>query len=127
VFTEPPAQYEAKALEAYYALCLELKDAFPASFNSLESIWDAIKSVASNIWDVAKPAVQEVAQKVIPMMVSRGGEMLMGGLTGARRGKITGTPRVTYRAPSVSTVRSLRSVRAKTPVKTLRKRVKSRK
>jgi hypothetical protein len=111
VFTEPAAQYEAKALEAYYALCLELKDAFPASYNSLESIWDAIKSVASNIWDIAKPAVQTVAERVIPMAVSRGGDLLMrgmGGLTGARRGLIASPgPRVTYRAPSVSTARSV--------------------
>jgi hypothetical protein len=112
VFTEPAAQYEARALEAYYALCLELKDAYPASYNSLESIWDAIKSVASNIWDIAKPAVRTVAERVIPMAVERGGELLvrgMSGLTGARRGPGPSVPRVTYRAPSVSTVRSMLS------------------
>jgi len=135
VFTEPPAVYEAKALEAYYSLCLELKDAYPSSYNSLESIWDAIKSVASNIWDIAKPAVKTVAEKVIPMAVERGGQLIVdglsGGLTGARRGtrsrQLLPAPRLlTYRAPSASSVRSVARTLVKGGSQTRSRRVRVR-
>jgi len=66
VYAEHPAPYEPRALEAYYALCLELPDAFPASFNSLGSILDAIRSVASRVWNVVEKPITAVAGAAIP-------------------------------------------------------------
>lgn len=126
VFTEEPSPYEPRALEAYYAICLELKDAYPGCYNSLEDIWDAIKSVASTIWDAAKAPVQEVVRTAVPMIAEAGRAALMGGLTGAHRGssraRVSVAPRLlTYRAPSVS-VSKPRSVAARAKIGRTRKR-----
>jgi hypothetical protein len=83
VFAEPAAPYEPRALEAYYTLCLELADAYPANFNSLESILDAIGSAASKVWNVFEPALSKAA----PVLVDMGMSALRSGLTGARRGR----------------------------------------
>jgi hypothetical protein len=84
VFAEPAVPYEPRALEAYYTLCLELLDAYPASFNSLESILDAIGSAASKVWNVFEPALTKVAPVLVDGAVSA---LMHGGLTGARRGE----------------------------------------
>jgi hypothetical protein len=36
------------ALDAYYAISRELKDAYPADYNDLGKIWDVIKKAAVN-------------------------------------------------------------------------------
>jgi len=92
VYAEPPAPYEPRALEAYYALCIELPDAFPASFNSLSSILDAIGSVAKRIWSVVEKPLSIAANTAIPGIAGAGTSALIrrisgGTLTGARRGR----------------------------------------
>lgn len=112
VFAEVAAPYEPRALEAYYALCLELKDAYPASFNSLSSILDAIKGVASKIWGVVEKPLADVAPHVI-----RAGLSALGmPLTGARRGEMRepSVPRVTYKAPAPARSSSMLSRRSST-------------
>lgn len=91
VFTEPAAPYEPRALEAYYAICLELKGAYPSNYNSLESIWNAIKSAASKVWGFVEPVARSVVSAAAPIIVEAGQRALAGGmggmmLTGARRG-----------------------------------------
>ncbi len=46
--TLPPI-YDSQALEAYYLISRELKDGYPADYNDLGKIWDAIKSAASTV------------------------------------------------------------------------------
>jgi hypothetical protein len=102
IFAEAAAPFEPRALEAYYTLCLELKDAYPASFNSLQSILDAISSAASKVWNVFEPALSKSASQLVESGTSaliRG----MGGLTGARRPSV---PRVTYKATGAAPARS---------------------
>jgi len=105
IFAEVAAPYEPRALEAYYSLCLELRDGYPASFNSLSSILDAIGSVASKIWGVFEPALTKAA----PILVDAGLSHLMGGSRRVVRElprAPPSTPRtarlVTYRAPSAA-------------------------
>lgn len=43
----PPA--DDLALEAYFAISRELKDAYPANYNDLGKLWDTISSVAKNV------------------------------------------------------------------------------
>jgi hypothetical protein len=73
IYTEAPAPYDPKALEAYYAICMELKDAYPASYNSFETILDAIGSAASKVWDVVSPALTKVAPFVVDALARRAG------------------------------------------------------
>jgi len=65
VFLSPPAAYEPRAMEAYYTLSLELRDAYPASFNSLGSILSAVQRVASRVWGFASPLVKSIVPAVI--------------------------------------------------------------
>jgi hypothetical protein len=123
IFAENPAPYEPKAIEAYYAICLELKDAYPARYNSLESIFDAIGSVASKVWKVAEPVLIKVGPDLAKMAI----DSTRGGLTGARPPSASGrliasAPRVTYRAPSVARSTSVRKPMVKVAGVTRRKR-----
>lgn len=77
IYTQEAAPYDPRAIEAYYTMCMELRDAYPASFNSLESILDAIGSAASKVWDVFSPALTQAAPAII--------EHLMAGSTRERR------------------------------------------
>jgi hypothetical protein len=94
VFTEPPAPFEPRAIEAYYRLCLKLKGVYPARFNSWEDIWDAIKDVAGQVWHGVEPVVVGGITNL-----AHQGLNLLGDLT--RRG-IREPRRVLYRAPSVA-------------------------
>jgi len=96
VFVEPPAPYQPKALEAYYKLALELKGAYPARFNSLETILDAIGDVASKVWSHVEPRVVGALQGLADTGLS-----MLSGAVGRRMGAL-GVPRVAYRAPSVA-------------------------
>jgi hypothetical protein len=91
VFSLPAAPYEPRALEAYYTLCLELKGAYPSNYNSLESIWNAIKSAASKVWGFVEPVARSVVSAAAPIVLEAGQRALTSGLgglmlTGARRG-----------------------------------------
>jgi len=112
VFAEPAAPYEPKALEAYYSVVMELKDAYPSSFNSLEDIWGSIKSAVSSVWNkVGAPIFERVTPKLIDAgeaLVTRG----LGSLMAARAPRLS-MPRVTYRAPSAARSASMRSVSQK--------------
>lgn len=48
--------HDPKALDSYYAISRELKDAYPADYNDLGKIWDVISSVAKK----AAPALSAV-------------------------------------------------------------------
>jgi hypothetical protein len=54
VFTRPPAQYDPRALEAYYSLSREMRSAYPADFNSLATVLAVASRVAQALWPVAK-------------------------------------------------------------------------
>lgn len=111
IFAEEPAPYEPKALEAYYGLCLELKDAYPARFNSLEAIWDAIKDAASKVWDNVEPKLVDAASGLAGGLLSMGSQAVQ-----ARLGRAMPMgQRVLYRAPSAARSSSVRSVRVRTP------------
>jgi hypothetical protein len=125
VFAEPPAPYDPKALEAYYELCVDLKDAYPASYNSLDDILNAIGSAASRVFGVFEPALKQAA----PILLERA----IGGLGGSPGTFAPRAPalRVAYRAPSTarSTTSKSRSMSAKRPatkVAVLSRRAKAR-
>lgn len=120
VFAEDPAPYDPKALEAYYAMVISLMDAYPASYNSLEDMWDALKSAASYVWNkVLDPVISNVAPIVVngaTALATRGLGQLAGRLTGASAPRVA--PRLLQYAPpararSASTARSV-VLRAKT-------------
>jgi hypothetical protein len=119
VFVQPAAPYEPRALEAYYALCLELRDAYPASYNSLESILDAIGGAASKVWDAVAPAVTKGASQLVDAGISHITRGFGGSLTGARRGRIPAMPQpspslVQYKGPPSARTRSASSHAAAT-------------
>jgi len=47
--------YDAQALDAYFMISRELKDAFPASYNDANKIWSVISSVAKAVAPVLSP------------------------------------------------------------------------
>lgn len=120
VFAERPAPFEPRAMEAYYKLCLEMKGAYPARYNSFEDILDAIGDVASKVWSNVEPALvgslSDLANAGLGMV--RGA---FGGRSSAPRAP-PAPPRVTYRAPSAARSRS--SMASKRPSTRLRTRAK---
>jgi len=57
--------YDAKALETYFAIARELKDAYPADYNDLGKIWkvisSAVKRVAPMVKMIPVPGVAQLA------------------------------------------------------------------
>ncbi len=49
-------EYDAVALEAYFRIARELKDAFPADYNDLGKIWDNIAAAAQQVLPLLKKA-----------------------------------------------------------------------
>jgi len=106
IFTETAAPYLPRALEAYYTLCLRLDDAYPSNFNSLEGIWDAIKDVASKVWDRVEPNIVSAASGGLNSLIRMGAARL-----GARMRAPTSAPLVHIpRAPALAV-----SLRARKP------------
>jgi hypothetical protein len=62
-FAKVPPKYDPRAIEAYYCLTHELKDAYPASWNSLGTIAAAIASVAQTLWPIAKPYLASMLKR----------------------------------------------------------------
>jgi len=54
VFCKPACPYDPRALEAYYAIALELDDAYPASYNAFGAILPLIGNIASKLWPTIK-------------------------------------------------------------------------
>jgi hypothetical protein len=69
VFTRPPAGYDQRALEAYYALSREMEAAYPARDNALAGILAVAAKVAAHLWPIAK-MVAPVALKYIESRIS---------------------------------------------------------
>jgi hypothetical protein len=68
-FDAPSLQYAQlspascpRALELYHTISTEMRYAYPASFNSLGTILNALARVASNLWPFVKPAIPVLAQ-----------------------------------------------------------------
>jgi hypothetical protein len=68
VYARPPLSYDPKALEAYYALVVELGDSYPAAYNSFSEIFDKIGSVAKSLW----PGVRAFGDAMTRPVVSVG-------------------------------------------------------
>jgi hypothetical protein len=56
IFARPPAQYDPRALEAYYALSREMRSAYPASYNSLAGVLAVAANIGARLWPYAKMA-----------------------------------------------------------------------
>lgn len=56
-FCEPPALPDEHAIAMYREIASRMKDAYPSKDNDSGSLWDKIKNVASNIWDVVSPTL----------------------------------------------------------------------
>lgn len=99
VFTQHPAPFEPRALEAYYKLCLELKDAYPARFNSFEDILGAIGDVVGKVWSNVEPAIVGGLSSI-----ANAGVGMLQNAVGRRMARLGGVPPsmplVRYRAPS---------------------------
>jgi len=54
VFASPAIAYDPRAMDAYYALSLELADAFPASYNFFGGILDKVREVATALWPTVR-------------------------------------------------------------------------
>lgn len=64
VFAKPPESYDPHAVAAYFALAIELSDAYPARFNSLGEILGTIAHVAETLFPVAKQVIPVVYNAV---------------------------------------------------------------
>jgi len=94
IFAAPSAPYEPKAMEAYYLLCHELLDAYPASYNSAATILSLLGRVAMRLW----PVVQAAAPVVMRYVADRT-------RAGPEPAPPPTRPRVTYTAPQPSTAK----------------------
>jgi hypothetical protein len=56
VYQKSPMLYDPRAMEAYYAIAIEVADGYPARFNALGAILPVIASIASRLWP-AIPAI----------------------------------------------------------------------
>lgn len=52
---KPAPNYDRQAIDSYYAVTRELKDAYPASFNELSKLWGPILSAVREIVPVVSP------------------------------------------------------------------------
>jgi len=57
VFVEPAASYDPRALQTYYAIVLELKDAYPAAYNDMGGFLDMLENVVSTLWKPARSII----------------------------------------------------------------------
>jgi len=57
VFCKAACAYDPRALEAYYAIALELDDAYPASYNALGLILPLLANIAKRLWPTIKSGV----------------------------------------------------------------------
>jgi hypothetical protein len=66
IFAKPAAQYDPRAIEAYFAIAMQLQAAYPASYNSFGDILGAIASVAGKVLPILKaiPVVGPIAGAV---------------------------------------------------------------
>jgi hypothetical protein len=48
-----PPVYDREAVDAYFRIARELKDAYPADYNSLGTLWNVIKGVARKVLPIA--------------------------------------------------------------------------
>jgi len=116
IFAEPAAPFHPRALEAYYGISLEMKDAFPASYNSLGSIFDLIEKVASTLW---KP-VRAIGEGVTSLVGLGGARRLP--VTPAKGGLALKAALKARRTPSVGSVRSVKSGMGGVRLKSQRRR-----
>jgi len=63
VFCKPAACYDPRALEAYYAASLELRDAYPASYNAFGSLLSVLADVGARVWPYVRPVLSSVADR----------------------------------------------------------------
>lgn len=68
----PPA--DEAAIQSYFAIARELKDAYPAEFNDLGKIWDVISSIAKGISPMLSviPGVGPILAGAVPTIASVG-------------------------------------------------------
>jgi hypothetical protein len=63
-FMKAAPGYDAVAVDTYFRIARELKDAYPAEYNSLGTLWNVIKSVASKVAPVVLPMMGPFAGPV---------------------------------------------------------------
>lgn len=73
----PP--YDQAALDAYYAISRELKDAYPVEYNDLGKIWDVISSIAKTV----APMIPVVGPAI--GLASNIGDAVKGAIVASRR------------------------------------------
>jgi len=82
IYGRPPAHYEPRALEAYYAVAGSTADAYPAEYNALGAIlpvigsaltalWPTIRSVGNHFLGGSEPPRVEAPQQQAPPPVRR--------------------------------------------------------
>jgi hypothetical protein len=104
IFCKPAITYDPRAIQAYYAVALELRDAYPASFNALGSILGVISSVAAKIFGPLLGFAKAAAPAILPTLGVEAARHLMGAPPrllapqSAPRGEVAeaSAPRVTY-------------------------------
>lgn len=59
-FTRVPPRYDPRALEAYYRVCYETADSYPASWNSFGTLLSKVASTAKALWPTFRPLVSKI-------------------------------------------------------------------
>jgi hypothetical protein len=74
--------YDCRALDTYFAIARELKDAYPADYNDLGKIWDIISRVGKKVLPVLKVMPGPIAQGIA---TTAGGAIGLGDAVRAKR------------------------------------------
>lgn len=82
----PP--HDELAIQTYFAICRELKDAYPADYNDAGKIWGVISSIAKGVAPFlsAIPLVGPALSLAVPA-ISAGGDMIADAVARAKQGK----------------------------------------
>lgn len=93
-FCEPPALPDEHAIRMYTEIASRLKDAYPAKDNSLGTLWQKVKQIASSIWRTVSPALSYIPQ-IAPIVsgINTAGELI-------RKARDKGAPNVSRGARS---------------------------
>jgi hypothetical protein len=71
IFTTPATSYDPRAMEAYFAIALELDPAFPARYNSFATILALASTVASRLLPLGRAALTTLSPMVLDYIKDR--------------------------------------------------------
>lgn len=103
--------YDPQAVEAYYKISRELKDAYPVEYNDLGKLWDVIKTVGRSVLPGIAQGLSMVPGPV--GMIARGVAPILGSIMGATQPRDKPPAATVERAQNVVTEKRVNKARAR--------------